>query len=402
MPQDVTRKLGPSSSQSVTYESVGQAEDYSPILYNIDPTSTQILSRLPEGKEVTATDTMWMTKRLEPPSENAHLEYEEYKYNKVGSIEGLKNYVQFFQNTGLISDVQRKVKKIYNVPQGDAMSEAKTDAFTKQALDIEYALITNDKARMGSETVAPLMGGVPYFMDLDTLDVTVSSDTGVFTTTKEHNLKTGDFVYFIGKKMPAGMKAGAVYYVRLDTTNPKTKFTIYDKIQDAVRGGASATTQVKPTDAGTEVKIVKSNVKSLGGAAQYTLDDIDDVMAMAANRGGKPTDAYMSMENKRRFSKLVSAMATTNPQPKTRYGSEVADTYETDGGVVTAHSHRMYNSDRIDIYDFDYWELRYFEKPHEVNGLDKTGTYDKFVLETKLTLQASQPKASASIIGIKR
>ena len=62
----------------------------------------------------------------------------------------------------------------------------------------------------------------------------------------------------------------------------------------------------------------------------------------------------------------------------------------------------MYNSDRIDIYDFDYWELRYFEKPHEVNGLDKTGTYDKFVLETKLTLQASQPKASASIIGIKR
>lgn len=401
MPQDITRNLGPSSSQSVTYESVGQAEDYSPILYNIDPTSTQILSRLPEGKQVTATDTMWMTKRLEPPSENAHLEFEEYKYQKVGSIEGLKNYVQFFQNTGLISDVQRKVKKIYNVPQGDALSEAKTDAFTKQAFDIEYALITNDKARMGGENVAPLMGGVPYFMDLDTLDVTADT-SGVFTTTEEHNLKTGDFVYFIAQKTPAGMKSGAVYYVRVDDTSPKTKFTIYDKIQDAVRGDDTVTTQVKPTDAGTKVQIVKSNVKSLGGTAQYTLDDIDDVMAMAANRGGKPTDAYMSMENKRRFSKLVSAMATTQRQPKTRYGSEVADTYETDGGVITAHSHRMYNSDRIDIYDFDYWELRYFEKPHEVTGLDKTGTYDKFVLETKLTLQASQPKASASIIGIKR
>lgn len=400
MPQDVTRNLGPSSSQSLTYESIGQAEDYSQILYNIDPTSTPILSRLPEGDAVTAADTTWFTKRLEPPSENAHLEYEKYDYKKVGSMEGLKNYVQFFKNGGWLSDFQRKVKKIYNVPQGDPLAEAKTDAFTKQARDIEYALLNSDNARIGSDTEAPLMGGIPYFMDLDTVDVTVSTADGVFTSTKPHNLKTGDFVYFIADKTPAGMKSGIVYYVRLDDTTPKTKFTIYDTIKDAVRGTTSAV--VKPTDAGTKVQIVKSNVKSLGGEAQYTLDDIDDVMAMAASRGGKPTDAYMSMENKRRFSKLVSALATTQRQPKTRYGSVVADTYETDGGVVTAHSHLMYSPNRIDIYDFDYWELRYFDKPHEVKNLAKDGTYEKFMLETSLTLQASQPKASASIINIKR
>lgn len=400
MPQDVTRNLGPSSSQSVTYESIGQAEDYSQILYNIDPTSTPILSRLPEGDAVTAADTSWMTKRLEPPSENAHKEYEKYEYKKVGSMEGLKNYVQFFQNGGWLSDFQRKVKKIYNVPQGDALAEAKTDAFTKQAKDIEYALLNNDQARIGSESVAPLMGGVPYFMNLDTIDVTVETTGGVFTSTKDHHLRTGDFVYLIGTTMPTGVKAGAMYYVRLDTTNPKTKFTIYDTIKDAVRGTSG--TNIKPSAVGSGVKIVKSNVKSLGGTAQYTLDDIDDVMAMAASRGGKPTDAYMSMENKRRFSKLVSALATTQRQPKTRYGSLVADTYETDGGVISAHSHLMYASNRIDIFDFDYWELRYFDKPHEVQNLGKDGTYEKFVLETKMTLQASQPKASASIIGIKR
>lgn len=400
MPQDVTRNLGPSSSQSVTYESIGQAEDYSQILYNIDPTSTPILSRLPEGSALTAVDTTWMTEQLEPPGENAHKEYEKYEYKKVGSMEGLKNYAQFFQNSGWISDVQRKVKKIYNVPQGDALADARTKAFTKQARDIEYALLNNDKARIGSESEAPLMGGVPYFMDLDTIDVTASTTDGVFTSTKPHNLKTGDFVYLIGDTMPTGVKAGAMYYVRVDTSTPKTKFTIYDTIKDAVRGTADAV--IKPTAAGTNVKIVKSNVKSLGGTAQYTLDDIDDVMAMAASRGGNPTDAYMSMENKRRFSKLVSALATTQRQPKTRYGSLVADTYETDGGVISAHSHRMYATNRIDIFDFDYWELRYLEKPHEVQNLAKDGTYEKFVLETKMTLQASQPKASASIIGIKR
>lgn len=400
MPQDVTRNLGPSKSQSVTYEAIGQAEDLSDILYNIDPTSTPILSHMAKGKEVTATNTQWMFKNLEPPGKNAHFEVEDYKYDKVGSMEGMENFVQHFQNTGMVSDTQRKVKKTYKVPGGDALSEAMTDAFTKQAKDIEYALLNNEVAQAENGTNPALMGGIPYFMKLFSLNVTIDSATGVFTTSKEHNLKTGDFIYLTAKKIPAGLKSGIIYYVRLDDTSPKTKFTIYNRIKDAIETGTTAA--VKPNDTGTEVKIVKTNVKSLGGTAQWTLDDLDDVMSMAASRGGKPTDAWMNMENKRRFSKLVTSLSTTYRIPKDRYGSGVADTYETDGGTITAHSHLLWDPSRIDILDNDYWELRYFEPTHEVKNLLKTGTYDKYVIETALTLQGSQPKASAAIIDIMR
>lgn len=402
MPQDVTRNLGPSKSQSVTYEAIGQAEDLSDILYNIDPASTPILSHMAEGKEVTATDTSWMAKHLEPPGVNAHLEVEEYKYGHVGSLEGMQNFVQHFQNTGMISDTQRKVKKTYKVPGGDALSEAMTDAFTKQAKDIEYALINNDVARAENGTNPALMGGIPYFMKLNSLDVTVSSTDGTFTTAKDNNLRTGDFIYITADKTPAGMKSGVPYYVRVDDTSPKTKFTLYDRMKDAVETGVGAKSQVKPTDAGSGVKIVNTNVKSLGNASTWKLTDLDDVMAMAASRGGKPTDAWMSMENKRLFSQNVTALSTTYRVPKDRYGSGVADTYETDGGVITAHSHLMWDPTRIDILDNDYWEIRYFEKTHEVKNLPKTGTYDKYVIESALTLQGSQPKASAAIIDIKR
>lgn len=390
---DVVRNLGPSTSQSNTYEAIGHAEDYSEILYNIDPTSTPILSSLNTGDDLVATETSWLTKKLNPPKENAHKEYEQYEFGKVGSLEGLHNHVQYFQNTGYVTDVQRKVKKIYRDHNGDELSQAKADAFIEQAHDIELRLISGKDMTPGSDSVAPKMAGIPFFMNLATQDVTVAT-SGTFTTTNVHNLKTGDFVYFIATKAPTGMKLGAQYFVNVSGDK---KFTIYDNLDDAVAGADNA---IKPTDTGTAVKIVTNNVISAGAA--YTLDDIDIVMEMAANRGGSPTDAYMSAENKRRFSKLVSGIATTQRKAKDRYGSEVADTYETDGGVITAHAHRMYSKNRIDILDMGYWDLRWLERPHEVTGLAKDGTYDKFVLEAKLTLQASQPKASAAIIDVER
>ena len=390
---DVVRNLGPSTSQSNTYEAIGHAEDYSEILYNIDPTSTPILSSLNTGDDLVATETSWLTKKLNPPKENAHKEYEQYEFGKVGSLEGLHNYAQYFQNTGYVTDVQRKVKKIYRDHNGDELSQAKADAFIEQAHDIELRLISGKDMTPGSDSTAPKMAGIPFFMNLATQDVTAAT-SGTFTTTNAHNLKTGDFVYFIATKAPTGMKLGAQYFVNVSGDK---KFTIYDNLDDAVAGADNA---IKPTDTGTAVKIVTNNVISAGAA--YTLDDIDIVMEMAANRGGSPTDAYMSAENKRRFSKLVSGISTTQRKAKDRYGSEVADTYETDGGVITAHAHRMYSKNRIDILDMGYWDLRWLERPHEVTGLAKDGTYDKFVLEAKLTLQASQPKASASIIDVER
>lgn len=397
MPADITRNLGPSSSQSVTYEAIGHAEDMASIIYNIDPTTTQLLSAFDEGENATATDITWMTKGLRPPKVNAHKEYEEYGTEKVGSMEGLSNTVQYFQGLGMVSDVENKVS---HNPKFNPYDDAKTDAFTEMAFDIEYALINNDKRVVGTESTAPMMGGIPYFMNLKTQDVTFENTGNTFTTSTPHHLKTGDFIYLIADTMPTGIKAQTTYYVRLDDSTPATKFTIYNTIKDAVEGVTSNV--VTGTDTGTNVKIVNLNITSKGNSEDFSLDDLNDVMQMAANRGGKPTDAYMAPEKKRRFSVLVTGQSTTIRKGADRSFSDVASTYTTDGGTITAHSHRMYPVNRIDIFDMNYWETRWLEKPHEVSNIPKTGTYQKFVLEGKVTLQASQPKASASIIDIKR
>ena len=397
MPKDITRNLGPSSNQSTSYEAIGHAEDMASIIYNIDPTSTPILSTMDEGEMATATDITWMTKGLNPPKVNAHKEVEDYDTEKVGSMEGLQNTVQYFQNKGMVTDVEKKVR---HDPNFDPWNQAVTDAFTEQAFDIEYALINNDKRVIGTADTAPMMGGIPYFMDLKTQDVTYSQADGKFTTTEPHHLKTGDFIYLIADTMPSGISQGLVYYIRQDDSDKDKKFTIYDTMKDAVENITA--NQVKGTDAGTNVKIVKTNVISKAKKEDFSLDDLNNVMQMASNRGGRPTDAYMAPEKKRRFSLLVTGQSTTTRKASDRTYSDVATSYTTDGGVITAHAHRMFPVNKIVIMDKNYWEFRWFEKPHRVSNLPKRGTYDCFVIEAKATLQCSQPKASAAIIDIKR
>lgn len=398
MPHDIERNLGPSSNQSVSYEAIGHAEDMDSIIYNIAPTDTPLLSTMDEGEAATATDITWMTKGLNPPKVNAHKEVEDYETEKVGSLEGMQNTVQYFQNKGMVTDIEKKVS---HNPKFDPWNQAITDAYTEQAFDIEYAIINNDKRVIGTADTAPMFGGVPYFMNLKTQDVTFEHTGGTFTTSEPHHLKTGDFIYLIADTMPTGLVAERLYYVRLDNDNPDTKFTIYDTMKDAVEDSTGANKVTATTD-GTAVKIVNANVTSNGKTEDFSLDDLNNVMQMAANRGGRPTEAYMAPEKKRRFSVLVTGQSTTIRKGNEKAFSDVATTYTTDGGVVTAHSHRMYPANRIDIYDMNYWETRWMEHPHQVKDLPKKGTYECFVLESKMTLQCSQPKASASIIDIKR
>jgi hypothetical protein len=212
---------------------------------------------------------------------------------------------------------------------------------------------------------------------------------------------TGDFVYFVADTLPSGLKASTLYYIRQDTTDPEKTFTLYNTMKGAVEAVASEL--VNPTTAGTNVKIIKNNVVDLGGTADYTIDDLSAVMEMCYQRGGNPTLAIMSPAKKRRFSSLVTAMTTINRDMKrARQLDLVADVVETDYGVITAKSHRMYPDNRVDLMDMNYWDLKWFVRTHEVPGIAKTGSYDQFFIESWLGLQGTQPKASGAVLGIKR
>ncbi len=398
MPAGVTRELGPSKSQSLSYETVGNAEDFSPIITNIAPEVTKFLQLFGTAPDAVSTDFSWLTEGLKPPGKNAHFEKEDYQSGKVGSVEGAKNYIQTFINSGYVSDINRKTKKVYN--ENDEFARQQTKAFTEQANDIEYMLVNNDTANLETASLPPLSGGVPYFMQVSSLSATITVASGVVETKVDHGLLTGDFIYFDAATMPTGLSAGVIYYVRVDSSSPTTKFTIYDTMKDAVENIAA--NQVKPTAAGTDLKLIKNNVISLGESNDYTLDDINTVMQMAYSRGGNPTEAFMSGAKKRRFSQLATAIATTQRTQKDKKAMQVVSSYESDFGTINAQAHRMYDDKRIDILDLNYWDLKWFDRTHEVKDLAKKGTYKEFVIESRLGLQGTQPKASCSIIGIKR
>ena len=399
---DVTRNLGPSKNQSYTYDAIGHAEDISPILTNIDPEETLFYSKFGNTKPATELHFSWMTKGLSPAQDNAYKEMETYTFKPSGSIQGMSNNIQFFKKSGMITDAQQKVAKVYKNEHGSEIADMKYDAYVGLAKDIEYMLVNSEKKVDGSSTVAPRSGGVPFFMKRDLIDVTVSGTDGTVTTTTESNLKTGDIAYFIADTIPTGMKEGLYYYVRVgDKTNTK-KLTLFDTQKGAVENIASL--QVKATTSGTNVKLVTNNVVSLAGKNTFTLDNINTVMEMAFKRGGKPTEAYMSSGKFKEFSKMVLATmtATRKGTDKNAKVYEVATSYQGAFGLVNANIHRLYPDTRVDILDLQYWDMRYFTKPHEVTGLDKDGSYQKFMLEAELGLQGTQPKASCSIVDIKR
>ncbi len=396
---DVTRSLSYSTSQSHTSDAIGHAEDMSSVITNIDPEVTLFLNRFGSEEDATTLKFSWMTEGLQPPGENAHLEKEDYSSKEIGHLEGLENNCQRFVNSYYVTEAQRKVAKVYR-PE-DELARLLEQCSRKHAADIEYALVNNEATNAELNKTTPAKtGGVPFFMATQELDVTVSTSDGSITTTNPHGLETGDFVYFTAKTMPTGLSAKTIYYIRTDTTTPKTKFTIFNTQKGAVENIAAE--QVKPSAAGTSAKIIKNNVLDLGGTVDYTLDDLNAVMEMAYNRGGNPTHAFMSPAKKRAFSQLVIAQATSyRDMAKKNKLNLVADVIQTDYGVLTAEAHRMLPDSRIYCMDMGYWGIKYFLHTRDV-PIPKKGSYDERMLETWLGLKCSAPKASAAIIGIKR
>lgn len=385
-----------SASQSVTYEAVGTKDDFSKIVTNIDPDMTFFLSNFGTAPEAKSLKFNWMTEGLKPPQENAHPEMTNYETDKVGSLAQWDNRCQHFISSGRVSDAQKQHAKEY-MPE-DEFARQKINAFKQHARDIEYALVFNDSPRDESPGNPALTGGVRYFLTEDAEDVTFTGNVGA--TAAAHRMNTGDFIYFkakpgAGNKLPAELSANLPYYIRKDA-DPK-KFTLYNSMDDAIKNKR----QITLSTAGQGVQMVKNNVFTAGDAL-FTEDHINDCMEMCSKRGGNPTLAVMSGRSKRRFSAIVTGGAAKQRNSKDKVAVNITDVYESDFGTIHAQVHPMYEDTIIDLLDMAYWDLKWFDRTHEVAGLAKKGSYEEFVIESWLGLQGTQPKASGSIYGIKR
>jgi len=393
-----------STSQSVTYEAEGEKEDFSPIITNIDPDHNFFLREFPTEEDATQLNFNWLTESLKPPKVNAHLEMEEYKTDKVGSLDRLNNTIQFFQTTGRVSDAQRKTAKQYN--QQDEFPRQKELAFKQMARDMEYAIAMNTVSRLESGMTPAKTGGVPFFLQEEKLKVTFDSTANTVTTSEAHKLNTGDFVYFIAADkatLPKNIVANREYYVRKKSDRVFDLFYSLDEALAADSSEATSADTGKVIALGTagsgDLFLLKNNVVDGAGTA-FTEDNINDVMEMCYKRGGDPTIAVMSAANKRRFSKIITGDAQKRRDQKDKSVTAITDTYISDFGTITAQVHRQYSNDRIDLLDMNYWGIKYFVRPHEVMGLAKKGTYKEFVLEASFGVKGTQPKASGSIVNL--
>lgn len=406
MAYDVDRKLI-GTNGSYTYTSVGNAEDLSDILTNIDPDRTKFYSAFGTADPAISTSFEWFTERLRPPQDNAHYEMEEYQFKDIDSQEGLKNWVQHFQGTGRVSDTQNSVKKVFR--RGTTEFDAAADrAMRSLADDIEYMLVSSAVGNQETPGTAPARsGGIPYFLQMNEMAATVSTSDNTITlsavtASNPIDLKTGDFVYFYADTMPTGLTANKAYYIKLTAsaeTGLKNVFTLHKSLEDAVKGANA----VNMTTAGTNVTMVRRNVISKKGADGWALSDLSDVLEMVYRRGGHANQAYMSLANKRYFSKLINAetQAQRDANKQNAY-NESAIMFYSDFGTIAAHAHHMYSDARIDILDMQYWDIKYLHKPHEVDRdrLAKTGTYEKYVVEAALGLKGTAPQASGALINI--
>lgn len=404
------------TSQSASYEAAGSLyRDISPILTNIDPDNTPLLSSIPDGEEAHEMQFEWQLDSLRPPKVNQRPEFDTYTYDKVEGVGRMNNYCQIFRVDGKVSDVMQKAWKTYN-PKTNELARIIEKRTKELARDIEFAIMAN--ATANAETAGgtlAMTGGIPYFLKEETMAVTVDGTTNNdFATSTAHNLETGKWVYIKAATMPTAKIGNAStgasftlapnipYYIRrVPITNgfSTTEFELFTTMEAAVKN--DTTKRIYPTSAGTTVAIILNNVVDAGGNA-FTLTNINDAVQMSKMRGGTASEMWMSYGNKRRFSQLANSVHTTQKSQTDHRLDEVVTTYETDFGVIKAQVHGDLPDDEIYILDPSYWRLRWFDRAHITpdSQLAKDGSYQKFVATAIMGLEATQPLASTAITNI--
>ena len=140
-----------------TYDSVGEREDLSDVIYNISPTDTPFLSSAAKVK-ATAVLHEWQTDSLAAAStSNAVIEGDEATNDAITATTRLSNSCQIMDKTVVISGTQEAVDKAGRASEL-AYQIAKKAKELKR--DMEAQITTNNAEVTGSATAAREMGSL--------------------------------------------------------------------------------------------------------------------------------------------------------------------------------------------------------------------------------------------------
>ena len=140
-----------------TYDSIGEREDLSDVIYNISPTDTPFLSSAGKTKS-TAVLHEWQTDALAAAStSNAVIEGDEATLDAVTATTRLSNSCQIMDKTVVITGTQEAVDKAGRASEL-AYQIAKKAKELKR--DMEAQITTNNAEVTGSATAAREMGSL--------------------------------------------------------------------------------------------------------------------------------------------------------------------------------------------------------------------------------------------------
>lgn len=139
-----------------TYESTGNREDLSDIIYMIDPTDTPLLTSIGET-EAKAVLHEWQTISLDSASaSNAVLEGDDATTDTANTTTRLSNTCQISDKVARVTGTQRTIVTAGREDELDFQVYLKTLALRR---DIDSALSQNNAEVTGDETTARKLGG---------------------------------------------------------------------------------------------------------------------------------------------------------------------------------------------------------------------------------------------------
>ena len=150
----------PSNTYS-TYDAVGNREDLSPIIHNVDPTATPFLSMIQKTK-ATASKHEWLTRSLAAASStNFVIEGDDATTDAANSNVRVFNYRAISDKVARVSGSQEVVDK---AGPKSSMALEMTDKMKELKRDVEKILLENNAYVAGNDTLASECAGLQAYV----------------------------------------------------------------------------------------------------------------------------------------------------------------------------------------------------------------------------------------------
>jgi hypothetical protein len=161
-----------------TYDSVGNREDLSDIIYDVSPTETPFLSKMPKGK-ATSTKHEWQTRALTAASgSNAVIEGDDATTDASTANTRVFNYTQIADKVARVTGTQEAVNK---AGRRSEMALQMNDRMKELKRDVETSLLQNVAYAAGDDSTARVCAGLQTYVKTNISkagDATASAGNG--------------------------------------------------------------------------------------------------------------------------------------------------------------------------------------------------------------------------------